>query len=333
MIRTGRARAAQKALFDALTMSARRAGLSSGMSDEAVGLLDEVMELMPPSNVSIKELMYAGSNRTAQQALLNAEFLRAENIARSADMLKQLHTMPPLLGSHQMVQDLAAVYQMRLTQALGAPRVKTPAEEEAFATNLRESRARDGETRFAFGVALSELYSGDGGISQRDQLQIDWHLDALFSSRVGLRFLVEHYLASRSPRDGWSGIIQLDCSPSAVCEEAASAAKCRWVVPPPPTLPPRACTHPHLARPDAAGRGGYSVARPRLSSTPTPTPSSHSSPSSSRSSWASSLTTRLRGPSDSMSGGQTSSKSSRARDSVGIASLSREIARRDRLYV
>ncbi len=231
MIRTGRARAAQKALFDALTMSARRAGLSSGMSEEAVGLLDEVTELMPPSNVSIKELMFAGSNRTAQQALLNAEFLRAENIARSADMLKQLHTMPPLLGSHQMVQDLAAVYQMRLTQALGSPPVKTPAEEEAFATNLRESRARDGETRFAFGVALSELYSRDGGISQRDQLQIDWHLDALFSSRVGLRFLVEHYLASRLPRDGWSGIIQLDCSPSAVCEEAASAAKCRCVAP------------------------------------------------------------------------------------------------------
>jgi hypothetical protein len=34
------------------------------------------------------------------------------------------------------------------------------------------------------------------------KLAIDRHLDAIFSARLGLRFLTEHFLGAREPREG-----------------------------------------------------------------------------------------------------------------------------------
>lgn len=53
--------------------------------------------------------------------------------------------------------------------------------------------------------------------------QVDRHLDAVWLARIGVRALLEHYVAaSAQPRDGWTGAIERDCSPVAICVDLAA---------------------------------------------------------------------------------------------------------------
>ena len=73
--------------------------------------------------------------------------------------------------------------------------------------------------------------------SDAHQAVLDRHIDRIFLSRVGIRFLVKHYVASREPVDGFMGIIQKECCPAELCEATATsiAADCRerWGAAPP----------------------------------------------------------------------------------------------------
>jgi hypothetical protein len=44
--------------------------------------------------------------------------------------------------------------------------------------------------------------NGSSGLDAALKLAIDRHLDAIFSARLGLRFLTEHFLGARQPREG-----------------------------------------------------------------------------------------------------------------------------------
>lgn len=187
--------------------------------------LNEVMWTYPVTTVSIKNLYDAGLDHSPRQRVLNAQFMHRELIARRAGILKQLRAMPQLLREHPRVADLTSTYTLRLAQMMDTPLPRTTAEEAVFERNLRETAPRqEGESRRAFGAALGDPRVFDG-LDCDEQREIDVHVDAFFNARVGLRFLVEHYLATSTPVDGWSGIIESACDPLALCGTCADEAK------------------------------------------------------------------------------------------------------------
>jgi len=78
-----------------------------------------------------------------------------------------------------------------------------------------------GETRRTIAAALASAQEESSLGNHATELAIDRHLDAVFSARVGIHFLTEHYLAARTQRKGFAGIIQPDCSPVEVCRALA----------------------------------------------------------------------------------------------------------------
>jgi len=190
---------------------------------------------MPPTPVSINQLSMAGRRASAEQSLLNARFIHAELIARRAAMLQQFQQMPDELASAAGVQELAKKYHQRLGSYLRTPYLRTAEDEQAFAKVMQSALPEQlGETRKAFGVSLAALAAAHEGqrVPREQQAVIDRHIDRIFLSRVGIRFLVKHYIASRTtspPVDGFMGIIQKECCAAELCEDTAAsiAAECR----------------------------------------------------------------------------------------------------------
>jgi len=184
---------------------------------------------MPPTRVSITQLSMAACQASPRQSLLNAVFIHAELIARRAAMLQQLERMPKELADSVGVQELTAKYRRRLTNLLRVPKLRTFEDEEAFASLMQEAQPEQlGETRRAFGDSLAQMAATyEGQRIPRDlQAVLDRHIDRIFLSRVGIRFLVKHYLASRAPPvEGFTGIIQKECCPVSICHAQAAAVK------------------------------------------------------------------------------------------------------------
>lgn len=168
-------------------------------------VLASLTEAMPPTQVSITQLSQAARHATPQQSLLNAVFMHSELIARRAVMLQQLQQMPTELANSVGVLELAQKYEHRLSSLLRAPRPRSVDDEEVFASKLRrEEPIQLGETRKAFGLSLAAMAQarGDIRLPRSEQVEIDRSIDRFFLSRVGIRFLIKHYLAAREPREG-----------------------------------------------------------------------------------------------------------------------------------
>ena len=190
--------------------------------------IKELTVLLPPTPVSVCTLRTAALMQinSAEQRLLNAKFIRRELTARRAHILSLLLAMPAVLAKQPAVEALTAAYWQRLLELLRQPQLNGAADEVRFARMLSlKADEQEGETRRTFAAALASAHT-DVDPEVREQfldpevkIGVDIHLDAIFSARIGLRFLGEHYLAARRAIDGFAGIIELECSPVAVCEQ------------------------------------------------------------------------------------------------------------------
>ena len=202
--------------------SAREEAASSFERDGLVApdALAALIEAMPPTRVSINQLSQAARNASQRQSILNAAFMHSELLARRAVMLRQLQQFPSELADSAGVAELARMYQQRLGNLLKLPQPRTVEDEERFASSMERAQpVQLGETRKAFGMSLAAMAAARkcGKLPRGEQVEIDQHIDRFFLSRVGIRFLVKHYLACRNPTDGYLGTIQIRC-----CEPAGS---------------------------------------------------------------------------------------------------------------
>lgn len=190
--------------------------------------LSALYRVLPPTPVKIGQLAAAAQHaqKLPQAHLLNAQFIRRELSARRAYGLSMMLRaeeeggpgLRALMGQSQ-IQELKKAYWSRLRLLLEHPQIRNGEDEAEFYSRMRTNFfAQEGETRLAAGQALATMQQRDeDDISE--ELEISSFLDSFFSQRVGLRFLVEHYLASKEPRKGFAGVIQMECSPVALMEE------------------------------------------------------------------------------------------------------------------
>ena len=95
------------------------------------------------------------------------------------------------------------------------PQIRSMEDESEFYELMCQASAAElGETRAAYRQALAALRDERGDEpGSSEELEISSFLDSFFSQRVGLHFLVDHYIASKQPKEGFAGLIQTDCSP------------------------------------------------------------------------------------------------------------------------
>ena len=230
------------------------AALSEASSEgPSLDVLDALTEASPPQPVSISQMMLASGRTSPAVRLANAQFLRRELASRRAHVLSLLRTMPPPLASQPAVARLCVLNWQRLKGLLTLPELSTADDEKAFAAAMLDhSAAIDGESRRWPHLSPEEealCVDALGTLQREPHLAVDKQLDAIFLARIGLRVLHEHYIrAVQPPRQGYAGArllaercsrgkctptpprdcvgaIQLECSPVAVCEEAAAATR------------------------------------------------------------------------------------------------------------
>ena len=181
---------------------------------------------LPPQPVSLAMLQSSARDRSAKTRLLNAQFLRRELTTRRAHALSLLRSMPSPLAEQPAVAQLADVYWQRLRGLLELPPIVCEADERDFAARMAAQNAliqKQTPDEFMMCVdALGACRKGDERLPAQQQLEIDRQLDALFLARIGMRCLLEHYVASENPVEGFAGVIDRRCSPVALCEAVAA---------------------------------------------------------------------------------------------------------------
>ncbi|KAJ1623197.1 branched-chain alpha-ketoacid dehydrogenase [Pavlovales sp. CCMP2436] len=185
-------------------------------------LLDE-LAAQPPTAISLTNLWRVGIKPSPEQSLLNSQFLWRELRLRFAQRARQLATLPYGLSSNPSIAEATQIYYTITSLLVECPKPRTPEDEAKFAGILRETKPTAIAVPQKIGLGLAERARA-APFSEDEQRVIDKELDAFFMARIGHRFLIQHYLASKQPREGLSGIISGRCSPVEVCEDAAAVA-------------------------------------------------------------------------------------------------------------
>lgn len=208
--------------------AATEAVLRSGDAGPSLAALKTLTAALPPQPVSLAMLLGSARDRSARTRLNNAKFLRRELTARRAHVLQLLHSMPSPLAEQPAVARLARVYWERLHSLLVLPQIETEADEREFAEIMRKQNEMIHLDPILIQMcvdALSECQGGGDRLPPEAQLAVDRHLDAIFLARIGMRFLLEHYVASEASAEGFAGIIAKKCSPVALCESLAAQTR------------------------------------------------------------------------------------------------------------
>ena len=205
------------------------AGASSDLPGPSLSAIEALTKAMPPQPVSLLMLQSAAQNQTVQHRILQAKFIRREMIARRAHILTLLHAPP--LAAQPAVKQAVSLYWDRLRGLLEVPAPETEAEEREFFARQKERNdalvayGNDEEERMCLDALRGmqqELGSEWWADFPDERVSVDRQLDAIFLARIGLRFLLEHYVACDQHLDGHAGILRMQCSPVRMCEALAA---------------------------------------------------------------------------------------------------------------
>jgi len=205
--------------------------LGGAIPGPSLPALEALTAALPPQPVSIQMVKGAVGNRSLSNRLVQANFIRRELIARRAYILALMHMMPEPLAGRPAVGQLGGIYWERLRELLAMPVLETDEDEREFYVRQKEVNERiidvsNAEEEQMCVSALDAMQRERGSdwwaTHPEDRLAVDRHMDAIFLARIGLRFLLEHYIASATTREGFSGIVENRCSPFALCEEVAA---------------------------------------------------------------------------------------------------------------
>ena len=155
----------------------------------------------------------------AGDALAASQFLHGELPVRMAQRIEELRS---LLGED--VSDIVDYYEKATLAIVDCARPSCDATEASFAGTVKEllSDRHGVPVALAAAVRRRHPFELDRVVPMR-RLALDEELARFFTARIGLRFLVEHYVSLREP--GQAGLISNDCVPGAIALEAARAVE------------------------------------------------------------------------------------------------------------
>ena len=180
---------------------------------------------MRPTAVSLDNLFRAGLPKDdgGSQRLKNAQFLHRELRLRVAQRSVELDSLPFGLSLRPQIMKVRQYYKNIFDGLDNLPPPMTIEDDIVFTNALETvvlSNHAEVISNMALGVRAFRRDLGTNGFTQEVREAIDLSLNKFFTARIGIRFLIEHHMASREHRCGYSGIIAQQCRPFEVVERA-----------------------------------------------------------------------------------------------------------------
>ena len=175
--------------------------------------------------VSLQDLYRYNLINQPAQRIRNAQFLHKEIPIRLAQRIEELSTLPFGLAAKKGVIEVREVFARGFDCLLTMNPPQTLEDDERFCLILK-SILQDNSSVIkcmATGVLEVRLEMGSLLTPMRTST-LDAYLNRFFMARIGLRFLLEHHISARKNHEGFSGIIQSNCNPMIVAQNAADEA-------------------------------------------------------------------------------------------------------------
>lgn len=152
-------------------------------------------------------------------------FLPPQLPIRLAHRITELEALPYGLSDTAGVKRCRDWYVQSFSELVTCPVPRTNESEEHFAQLLATIYERHANTLINMSAGLAEVHKAmagpDGQVPIVVEDTISPFLDSFYSSRIGIRTLIQQHLAMRQkPEEGWAGVIKTDMSPEDVALKA-----------------------------------------------------------------------------------------------------------------
>ena len=140
--------------------------------------------------------LFRGAQRAAtssHERVGAARFLHRELPIRMAQRIAELQQLPANLSEEPHIQWVVDTYSAHVQSLVDAREPETALDEEQFSTLIATLLAD--RTSVPSRLALAAHAHRARATEANDDRAVDDAMEPFFTSRVGLRFLVEHYLA------------------------------------------------------------------------------------------------------------------------------------------
>jgi len=172
------------------------------------------------------EDLYKWGQGDAQTRLRMARFLHGEIAIRNAQLCKELRLWPFGLAETQGVSDVVSWFSSYVDRLCESPLPETPEDERQFTSVLESILEDNTDVVRTLGGGVLEVREALGGAAYEEvRPEVDFILDRFFIKRIGLRFLLSHYIESAAERPGVSGIIHSNVAVGPVLRAAAHEAQ------------------------------------------------------------------------------------------------------------
>jgi pyruvate dehydrogenase kinase 2/3/4 len=157
-------------------------------------------------------------------------FLHRELPIRFAHRIVELDHLPHGLAEMSAIRKVSSWYKQSFREIAEHPLPDTPEKEASFARLLEAIYERHGPTLVTMAKGIYQ-FRRSLGIPHGQPLpysieeNVQRYLDTFFSSRVGIRTLISHYVTLHRPAPPFIGIINTECCPAQVIRDAVTDAR------------------------------------------------------------------------------------------------------------
>lgn len=175
-----------------------------------------------PTAVSLKDLYRYNLINEPAQRIRNAQFLHKELPIRLAQRIEELSTLPFGLAGKSGVIEVKEVFVRGFDCLLSMNPPQTLEDDERFCLILRTILQDNSIVIKNMATGVLQVRSEMGPLlTPIRSATLDTYLNRFFMARIGLRFLLEHHITAKKNHEGFSGIIQSNCNPMTVAQNAA----------------------------------------------------------------------------------------------------------------
>jgi pyruvate dehydrogenase kinase 2/3/4 len=176
--------------------------------------------------VSLRDLYRYNKVFDPVQRVRNAQFLYKELPVRFAQRIEELSSLPFGLSNKKPIGDVKKTFE-KCFEKIVACKFPTTLEDDDKFTEVLKTIVTDGGVviqNMALGVIEFREELGNN-VTPEMNWTIDHYLNRFFMSRIGHRFLIDHHISGRNNKEGYSGILQSNCSPLEVAKYAAEETR------------------------------------------------------------------------------------------------------------
>ncbi|CAE8619463.1 unnamed protein product, partial [Polarella glacialis] len=175
--------------------------------------------------VRLEELYRLGRGVGAERLHL-AQLVHRELAIRNAQLCKELLLLPFGLPETRGVQDVVSWFSSYVDWLAEFPPPATENEDEKFRDLLNKILKDNSDVTRTLGTAVHEVRAALGEERYEEvRSEITLILDRFFIKRIGLRFLIQHHIASFEQSPGVAGIIHSNVAMGPILRAAAAEAR------------------------------------------------------------------------------------------------------------